>query len=125
MRLLLDTHVFIWSVTASRQLKTTTRDYLASAQAVYVSAASIWEIAIKSKLGKIDGDAQAFCAAIEDSGFQSLTVTAAHAAAVARLPMHHSDPFDRLLLAQAFTEPLRFVTADRTLAAYGGAVEVL
>jgi PIN domain nuclease of toxin-antitoxin system len=125
MRLLLDTHVFIWSVTASRQLKAVTRDYLAAAQAVYVSAASIWEIAIKSRLGQIDGDAQAFAAAIEASGFHALPVTAGHAAAVAKLPLHHTDPFDRLLLAQAFTEPLRFVTADRTLSAYGGAVEVL
>jgi PIN domain nuclease of toxin-antitoxin system len=125
MRLLLDTHVFIWSVTASRLLKPAARDYLGSAQSVYVSAASIWEIAIKSRLGKIDGDAQAFAAAIEASGFLPLSVTAGHAAAVAKLPLHHTDPFDRLLLAQAFTEPLRLVTADRALAAYGGAVEVL
>jgi PIN domain nuclease of toxin-antitoxin system len=125
MRLLLDTHVFIWSVTASRQLKRVTRDYLASAQAVYVSAASIWEIAIKSRLGKIAGDAQDFAAAIEASGFHALPVTPGHAAAVAKLPLHHTDPFDRLLLAQAFSEPLRFVTADRALWAYGGAVEVL
>jgi PIN domain nuclease of toxin-antitoxin system len=125
MRLLLDTHVFIWSVTASRHLKAVTRDYLASAHAVYVSAASIWEIAIKSRLGKIDGDVQEFAAAIEASGFHALAVTPGHAAAVAKLPLHHTDPFDRLLLAQAFTEPLRFVTADRALSAYGGAVEVL
>lgn len=125
MRLLLDTHVFIWSVMASRQLKADARAYLASAQAVYVSAASIWEIAIKAQLGKIEGDAQAFAAAIETSGFEELAVTAAHAAAVARLPLHHTDPFDRLLLAQAFSEPLRLVTADRALAAYGGAVELL
>lgn len=125
MRLLLDTHVFIWSVMASRQLKSDARAYLASAQAVYVSAASIWEIAIKAQLGKIEGDAQAFAAAIEASGFEELAVTAAHAAAVARLPSHHTDPFDRLLLAQAFSEPLRLVTADRALAIYGGAVELL
>jgi PIN domain nuclease of toxin-antitoxin system len=125
MRLLLDTHVFLWSVIASRQLKTEMRAYLASADAIYVSAASIWEIAIKSQLGKIDGDPDALASAIEASGFQELPVSAAHAAAVAKLPMHHTDPFDRLLLAQAFAEPLRFVTADRALAAYGGAVEVL
>ena len=85
MRLLLDTHVFIWAVTASRQLKAATREHLASAQAVYVSAASIWEIAIKSRLGKIEGNAHEFAAAIEPSGFQALSVTAAHAAAVAKL----------------------------------------
>ena len=125
MRLLLDTQVFLWSVTASRQLKAEARAYLAAASAVYVSAASIWEIAIKSQLGKVDGDPAALAAAIQASGFQELPVSAGHAAAVAKLPVHHTDPFDRLLLAQAFTEPLRLVTADRTLAAYGGAIEVL
>jgi PIN domain nuclease of toxin-antitoxin system len=112
-------------VTASRQLKSETRAILASADAVYVSAASIWKIAIKSRLSKIDGDPEALAAAIDASGFQELPVSAAHAVAVAKLPMHHTDPYDRLFLAQAFTEPLRLVTADRALAAYGGAVEVL
>ena len=125
MRLLIDTHVFIWSVTGSRQLKAATRAYLTGAEAVYVSAASVWEIAIKARLGKIEGDAEAFARAIDDSGFQQLPVTSRHAAAVAKLPLHHTDPFDRLLLAQAFAEPLRLVTADRTLVAYGGAVEVI
>ncbi len=125
MRLLLDTHVFLWSVTDSRQLKAQARAYVSSANAVFVSAASIWEIAIKSQLGKIDGDPDDLVAAIRASGFQELPVSAAHAAAVAKMPLHHTDPFDRLLLAQAFTEPLRFVTADRPLAAYGGAVELI
>jgi PIN domain nuclease of toxin-antitoxin system len=123
MRLLLDTHVFIWSVMDSRQLKAATRGYLASAEMVYVSAASIWEIAIKTRLGKMTGDAEAFAAAIDASGFRELPVTANHAAAVAKLPLHHSDPFDRMLLAQAFLEPLRLVTADKALVVYGGAVE--
>ena len=125
MRLLLDTHVFIWAVTGSRQLKSAAREQMASAEAVFVSAASIWEIAIKARLGKIEGDAQEFAAAIDASGFQELAVTARHAAAVAELPLHHADPFDRLLLAQAFSEPLGFLTADGALAAYGGGVRVL
>jgi PIN domain nuclease of toxin-antitoxin system len=125
MRLLIDTHVFIWSVTASPKLKASARALMTEAKAVYVSSASIWEIAIKSKLGKIEGDAEALAAVIEASGFHELPVTARHAAAVATLPMHHTDPFDRLLLAQAFTEPLGFVTADRVLAAYGGGVTVI
>jgi PIN domain nuclease of toxin-antitoxin system len=125
MRLLIDTHVFIWSVTASRQLTADTRALLSAAESVHVSSASIWEIAIKSRLGKIEGDANAFAAAIEASGFQELAVSARHAAAVATLPLHHMDPFDRLLLAQAFSEPLGFVTADRALAVYGGAIRVI
>ncbi len=125
MRLLLDTHVFLWAVTANRRLKSGARELLSQADAVYVSAASIWEIAIKARLGKIEADAASLAAAIHDSGFQELPVSAQHAAAVARLPPHHTDPFDRLLLAQAFLEPLRFVTADAALAVYGGAIELL
>jgi PIN domain nuclease of toxin-antitoxin system len=125
MRLLLDTHVFLWVVTGSRDLKAAARKYLGAAQAVYVSAASIWEIAIKSRLGKIEGDPEALAAMIEASGFLELPVTARHAAAVAKLPLHHADPFDRLLLAQAFSEPLRLVSADRALIPYGGALELL
>jgi PIN domain nuclease of toxin-antitoxin system len=125
MRLLLDTHVFLWAVTANRRLKSSTREFLSRADAVYVSAASLWEIAIKSRLGKIEADAPFLVDAIDSSGFQELAVSAHHAAAVAKLPLHHSDPFDRLLLAQAFLEPLRLVTADPVLAAYGGAIELL
>jgi PIN domain nuclease of toxin-antitoxin system len=90
-----------------------------------VSAASIWEIAIKARLGKIDADADLLADAIDGSGFQELPVSARHAAAVAKLPLHHTDPFDRLLLAQAFLEPLRFVTVDGALAAYGGAIDIV
>jgi PIN domain nuclease of toxin-antitoxin system len=125
MRLLLDTHVFLWAVTGSRRLKASARAYLAGAQAVYVSAASLWEIAIKVRLGKIEGDPDSLARAVEASGFQELPVTMRHAVAIAKLPMHHTDPFDRLLLAQAFSEPLRLVTADHALAAYGGGVELL
>lgn len=125
MRLLLDTHVFLWTVSDNRRLKPAARDYLSQADVVYVSAASIWEIAIKSRLGKIDADPAALANAIQESGLQELPITAKHAAAVATLPPHHTDPFDRLLLAQAFMEPLRLVTADKTLSAYGGAIEVI
>jgi PIN domain nuclease of toxin-antitoxin system len=123
VRLLLDTHVFIWAVTDSAQLKADARARLMAAERVYVSAASIWEIAIKSRLGKLDGHVGSFVEAIEASGFRELPVTARHAAAVSGLPLHHADPFERLLLAQAFTEPLRLVTADDALAKYGGAIE--
>jgi PIN domain nuclease of toxin-antitoxin system len=125
LRLLLDTHVFLWAVTGSPKLKASARKRLESADVVYVSSASIWEIAIKSSLGKIEGDVAALMGAIEASGFVELAVTARHAAAVAQLPVHHTDPFDRLLLAQAFTEPLRLVTADSALARYGGAIELV
>lgn len=125
MRLLLDTHVFLWAVTDDPRLSTTARTQMAAAEAVFVSAVSIWEIAIKTRLGKLQADPDALTAAIETSGFQELTITARHAAGVHRLPMHHADPFDRLLLAQAFMEPLHLLTADRALMAYGGGITLL
>ena len=125
MNLLLDTHVFLWTVTAHAALKPAARRLISSADAVYVSAASIWEIAIKARLGKIEGDPHALAAAIEDSGLIELPVRAQHAAGMAKLPLHHTDPFDRLLIAQAFTEPLRLLTADRALEIYGPNVEVI
>lgn len=118
MRLLLDTHVFLWVATDSPRLNGEVRKVLESASAIYVSSASIWEIAIKARLGKIDADADQMLAAIEESGFQELPVQGRHAAMVAKLPLHHRDPFDRLLVAQAMTEPLRLVTGDDQLLAY-------
>ena len=96
-----------------------------SAEHIYVSAASIWEIAIKARLGKIKGDPQQLVQAIADSGFIELPVSAQHAARVAQLPLHHHDPFDRLLVAQSLSEPLLLLTADVALAQYGGLVKVV
>lgn len=125
MRLLLDTHVFLWAVAGSAQLKPAHRRLIESADAVHVSAASIWEVAIKVRLGKVEADPQALVEAIEASGFISLPIKPAHAAAVANLPDHHKDPFDRLLVAQALTEPLRLLTADTVLASYSDLVILL
>lgn len=122
MRLLLDTHVFVWAVSGSRLLKPETRRAIESADRVFVSAASIWEIAIKARLGKIDADPDALAQAIDASGFTELPVKASHAAGVAKLKLHHSDPFDRLLIAQAIAEPLRLLTADAALAQYSDVV---
>lgn len=119
MRILLDTHIFLWAVMDSRLLKTETRRQMLAADEVYVSAASIWEIAIKARLGKIQGDPERLAQAIDDSGFIELPVRAHHAARVVQLPLHHSDPFDRLLVAQALSEPLLLLTADDVLAQYG------
>lgn len=119
MRVLLDTHVFLWAVGDSRKLRAEARSRIRAAEAVFVSAASIWEIAIKAKLGKLDADPDELAGAIEGSGFAELPVRAVHAARLSRLPSHHQDPFDRLLIAQAMTEPLILLTADRTLSAYG------
>ena len=122
MRLLLDTHVFLWAVAGSALLKPAARRTIESADEVYVSAASIWEVAIKSRLGKIAADVDELAAAIGASGFLELPVKATHAAGVARLALHHNDPFDRLLIAQALAEPLKLLTADAVLAQYSDVV---
>lgn len=122
MRLLLDTHIVVWAVEDSPRLEPAARRLIESASEVYVSAASLWEIAIKSRLGKIEADPEEILAAIEPSGFLELPVRGAHTAAVARLELHHRDPFDRLLVAQAVTEPLKLMTADPMLAQYSDVV---
>jgi len=122
MRLLLDTHIFLWAVVDSPLLKPAARALIESADEVYVSAASIWEVAIKSRLGKIEADPIELTQAIEASGFMHLPVSAVHAAGVASLELHHNDPFDRLLIAQALTEPLKLLTADGVLTQYSDVV---
>lgn len=93
------------------------RQSIAGADLVFVSAASAWEVAIKVALGKLSVPSSVE-QAVEDSRFSKLPVTFAHAAAVAELPLHHGDPFDRMLIAQALTEGLTLVSADRHLEAY-------
>lgn len=92
---------------------------------MFVSSASIWEIAIKAGLGRIDADPDVLVPAIEASGFFELPVTSAHAARVAHVPMHHADPFDRLLVAQATSEPMHLLTADRALVKYSELVRLV
>ncbi len=122
MRLLLDTHIFLWAVAGAPQLKTASRRIIQQADEVYVSAASFWEIAIKSRLGKIEADTDELLQAVSDSGFRPLAISPLHAAGVARLPLHHADPFDRLLVSQALAEPLRLLTADAALQPYSDLV---
>jgi PIN domain nuclease of toxin-antitoxin system len=118
MRLLLDTHVFLWSVTDDRKLTKAARKLILDAEDVFVSSASIWEASIKAGLGKLDVDVNLLVSEIEASGFSELPVRAAHAAMVRDLPDIHRDPFDRLLVAQALSEPLRLVTSDGHLSKY-------
>lgn len=117
MRLLLDTHVFLWWRADDRRLGTAARAAIAEADVVFVSAATAWEAGVKAALGRLryPGTIEA---GVEDSGFEKLPITLAHAERAARLPKHHADPFDRMLVAQAEIEDLTIVTNDRTLAAY-------
>lgn len=122
MRLLLNTHIFLWAVAGNPLLKPATRRFIESANEIFVSAASLWEIAIKGRLGKIKADLDELVAAIVQSGFTELPVRALHAAGVARLAMHRGDPFDRLPVAQAVAEPLTLLTADAGLERYSDLV---
>lgn len=125
MRLLLDTQIYLWWLANSRQLTRRTRDKIATAETVYVSAASLWEAAVKIGLGKLDARMDDLVAGIEASEFLELPIRASHAVTVSALPSHHRDPFDRMLVAQAVTEPLRLLTADQTLSMYSELVEVV
>lgn len=128
MNLLLDTHVALWAIDASPRLPATIRALIVDeANDVAVSAVSIWEIAIKFARARgrpndmpfSGGRALAF---FQEAGFSMLAVSPAHAVAVDHLPRLHDDPFDRLLVAQAMSEPLRFVTHDAQIAAYSDSV---
>ncbi len=121
MQLLLDTHVVLWALADDPALPDAARDLITDERnSIWVSAVSIWEIAIKHGLGRGDmplsgRDALRYCRA---AGYRWIDVRPEHAAAVESLPAIHSDPFDRLLVAQAATEPFRLVTHDPTVARY-------
>ena len=125
MRLLLDTHVFLWCVRDDRQLGKAARATIADASEVYVSSASVWEATIKKGLGKLDVDIDELVLAIAGSGFIELPITARHAAAVSGLPELNRNSFDRILVAQAMSEPLRFLTADAMLKKYSDLVDIV
>ena len=118
MRLLLDTHIFLWSVTDDRKLTKGARKLILDADDVFISSASIWEASIKAGLGKLDVDVNQLVSEIEGSGYRELPVRAIHGAMVRDLPDIHRDPFDRLLVAQALSEPLLLMTSDGHLSKY-------
>jgi len=116
MRLLLDTHAFIWWDNGRLPKGTTVK--VQEADEVYVSAVTAWEIAIKTGLGKIVVRGSV-ADAIADYGFSPLPITVEHADAVRSLPLHHRDPFDRLLVVQTQMEELTLVTRDPAFRPYG------
>jgi len=121
-RLLLDTHVFLWWRGEPSRLPLPVRDRIATADIVFVSAASAWEAGIKVALGRLDLP-DTIEAGVLASGFEKLPIAFSHAERAASLPLHHRDPFDRMLIAQAQTEGLTLVTHDGLLKPYD--VEIL
>ena len=118
MRLLLDTHVLIWAVLEDAALPKRFHTALSNPDAeIHVSAVSVWEVAIKRSLGKLAVPSDLFDQAAA-SGCVALPVSWGHARAVEALPLHHADPFDRMLIAQARVEGLTLLTTDRVFAAY-------
>lgn len=127
MRLLLDTHVAIWTLAEPELIPPEILVSISDPQNdVFVSVASVWEIAIKQKLPKRAGappvTSQQIVEYLQKTRIRLLPITAQHAIAVADLPLLHADPFDRLLIAQSVTEPLRLVTHDRQVAAYSDTI---
>lgn len=122
MRLLLDTHIFIWFVLSPSQLSMTALAAIQNPQnRVFLSLVSAWEMSIKSGLGKLSLTQPIepfFTNQAPQNQFEILPITLPHIAAVERLPQHHRDPFDRLLIAQSLTEAMPLISADRAFDPY-------
>ncbi len=118
MRVLLDTHILLWCLADDPKLSNQARRLIENATEVYISAASYWELAIKIGLGKLEVDLLEIRQAAEQSGFIEVPITSEHAIAILGLANHHKDPFDRLIVATAITEPMRLITSDKLVAQY-------
>lgn len=123
MNLLLDTHTFLWFIAGSENLSPKARKLIEDdANRVFLSAASLWEIAIKVSLGKLalsEPFETLIPAQLEMNSIEMLGISVSHTSQVASLPFHHRDPFDRLLVAQALTEEIPIVSADEALDTHG------
>lgn len=121
MKLLLDTHVILWWQRDDRRLKREARRAIAAADLVWVSAVSGWEVAIKAALGRLRLD-EPFSVLLRADDFTELPLTVRHTERLGGLPVHHADPFDRMIVAQALVERATIVTHDRLLEPYGAQV---
>ena len=118
MRALLDTNALLWLLGGDDRLGHQARETTESADTLAVSIASLWEVAIKVSIGRL-APIPGLRAAVRDLGFERLGITDEHLATLETLPLHHRDPFDRLLICQALADGLTVLTADDTFAVYG------
>jgi PIN domain nuclease of toxin-antitoxin system len=118
MRLLLDTNALLWALSNSPRIDPVRELLLVDESEVFVSTVSWWEIAIKTRIGKLEASLPELRAAAQESGFVELPLLGSHAEMLAAIPRHHNDPFDHMLVAQATAEPMRLITGDGVLARY-------
>ena len=121
----MDTHILLWSLAGSSRIDGIRTDLENLDNQIYFSVVSLWEIAIKSGLGKLDANVVEVRQAARDSGFVELSVLGSHVEALMGLAGHHRDPFDRLLVAQAKAEPMRLITADPIVARYDADIQFI
>ena len=125
MQLLLDTHLVIWALSEPDKLSNEAQQKIQNASKIFVSAASIWEMAIKSSLGKLEVDLDELTKTLLDMNVSLLAISWEHAKQVKQLPHYHRDPFDRLIISQAMIEPLILLTHDKILAQYTDLVHLV
>jgi len=128
VKLLLDTHLLLWSAGKPERLSTEARALIeALDNELFFSSASLWEVLIKRGLGRDDFkvDARLLRRGLLDNGYSELPIGSEHVVAIENLPAIHKDPFDRLLVAQAWVEPMILLTDDDTLGGYGDFIEVV
>jgi PIN domain nuclease of toxin-antitoxin system len=119
VRLLLDTHTLLWWLGDDERLGAQARQFIEDpANDVIVSVVSLWEVVVKLRIGKLKADIREIADTVQQEGFAPLAITTAHLQTLAKLPMHHRDPFDHLLIAQAITELATFISDDRNTPYY-------
>ena len=119
MKFLLDTHALLWWLADDNQLGRRARELVEDpGNDVLISVVSLWEIAVKTRIGKLRADIGEITGAVQQEGFTLLDIAMTHLLTLAGLPMHHRDPFDHLLIAQAITEDATFISEDRNTALY-------
>jgi PIN domain nuclease of toxin-antitoxin system len=118
MRILLDTNALLWALANAPRIAPVKDLLLDDENEVFVSSVSWWEIAIKTRLGKLNASLPELRATALESGFRELPLLGSHAEMLATMPRRHNDPFDHMLVAQAMAEPLRLITGDNVLSQY-------